>query len=331
MTVKCRIAPGCRNTRAVLWCCLLLPAARLLAQNPGVAPGENFDLSHWSLTLPDVNASVIAPGELATGFSNSYFYTGADGAMVFWVPVTGGTTSASDFPRSELREKLDPADNSINWYAFGTHVLTARCRVTQLPSTRRVVIGQIHSYLGDAPPLLLLVFNNGNIEGSVKFVSTSTNNTTYPLGPVAMGSDIRYQLQMRDGVISMTVNGTTRTVNVFATDPAWKAQTYYFKAGGYCLDNAGVPTEGAKVRFFELRVQHDSACMITYVSADPARCCLTWTSDPGEEYFLQGLMSMNHTDWLTLSPNLMAQGNTMSYCVPLPSPYRFFRVGMIAP
>ena len=283
------------------------------------------------MTLPDINASVVAPAELTAGFSNAYFYTGADGAMVCWAPVTGGTTSASDFPRCELREKLNPTDNSINWLAFGTHVLDARCRVTQLPSTKRVVIGQIHSYLGDAPPLLLLVFNDGNIEGQVKLVSTSSNNVTYALGPVALGKDIQYQIQMRDGVVSMTVNGTTRTVDVFATDPAWKTQTYYFKAGAYCLDNEGVSTEGAKVRFFRLNVQHDTACVILNVSTDPARCCLTWTSEPGNQYYVQGATSMNQTQWFTLSANLTAHGDTISYCVPLPSPYRYFRVGMVTP
>ena len=90
---------------------LLLPVARLLAQSQVYAPSDNFDLSHWSLTLPDQGASVITPAQLTAGFTNSWFYSGADGAMVFWCPVTGGTTSASDYPRSELRELLNPLSN----------------------------------------------------------------------------------------------------------------------------------------------------------------------------------------------------------------------------
>src|ERR1051325_594077 len=215
MRLKCRVIPGSSSRgrlrscvsawyRAVLRCWLVLPSVSLLAQDPGATPGDTFDLSHWSLTLPALTAWGIAPADLTAGFADSYFYTGADGAMVFWVPVNGGTTSASDFPRCELRERLDPTDNSINWSGFGTHVLTARCRVTQIPSTKRVVIGQIHSYLSNAPPLLLLVFNDGDIQGLVKLVSTSSDNTTFPLGRVALGADIQYQLQLRDGVISMT-------------------------------------------------------------------------------------------------------------------------------
>ena len=40
--------------RAVGWSLsLLLPAARLSAQAQGSTPADAFDLSHWSLTLPD--------------------------------------------------------------------------------------------------------------------------------------------------------------------------------------------------------------------------------------------------------------------------------------
>src|SRR5262245_16642352 len=71
----------------VLRCSLFLLTAWLFTQELlGAAPGANFDLSHWSLTLPDSAASVISPAELTAGFSNSYFYTGTDGAMVFWAP-----------------------------------------------------------------------------------------------------------------------------------------------------------------------------------------------------------------------------------------------------
>jgi hypothetical protein len=324
----CRIA---KQHWAGVCLCFFLPASVLLAQNPNSAPSDSFDLSHWSLTLPDANATVISPAQLTAGFTNSYFYTGADGAMVFWCPVTGGTTGASDFPRCELREMLNPTDNSINWSGYGTHVLNAQCRVTQIPSTKRVVIGQIHSYLGNAPPLVLLVFNDGNIEAQVKLVSTSSANVTYPLGFVGLNNPIQYRIQMVDGVVSITVNGTNATANVFQSDASWTTQTFYFKAGDYCLDNSGLSSEGAKVRFFQLSTQHGSTCVITSVTADAAQCCLTWSSQPGREYFVQGATSTSQADWLTLSPNLTAEGNTTSYCVQLPSPYHFFRVGVVVP
>ena len=61
---------------------------------------------------------------------------------------------------------------------------------------------------------------------------------------------------MVDGLLSMTVNGSNRSVNVFQTNPAWTNQAFYFKAGNYCQDNAGTTNEGAVVSFYQLSVEH---------------------------------------------------------------------------
>src|SRR5664280_1045336 len=104
----------------VTFCVAGLPSWAL---NPGNPPSGNFDLSHWKLTLPvdgsgttNGTATEIHTPQLVAGYTNAfYFYTGPDGAMVFWCQVTGATTSGSDYPRSELRELLNPDDNSVNW------------------------------------------------------------------------------------------------------------------------------------------------------------------------------------------------------------------------
>ena len=83
--------------------CLLACAATLglavvsvPALDPSQPPGGNFDLSHWKLTLPDAGASDIVSAQLESGFNeSSFFYTGPDGAMVFWCPVTGGVTDGA--------------------------------------------------------------------------------------------------------------------------------------------------------------------------------------------------------------------------------------------
>jgi hypothetical protein len=190
------------------------------------------------------------------GFTNAFFYTGADGAMVFWCPVTGGTTPRSQFPRCEFRELLDPTNDRVNWTGYGTHVLTAQCKVTQIPSSRRTLIGQIHVFADEAHPLLKLRFDNGRVEALVKESVKSTNDMSFPFGKVGLGNLITYQIQMADGLLSMTVNGTNQSVNVFQNDPAWTNQMLYFKAGNYCQDNSGTPDEGALVSFFHLQVSH---------------------------------------------------------------------------
>jgi hypothetical protein len=224
--------------------------------DPARPPGGNFDLSHWKLTLPDANSSEIFPAQLMAGSTNSFFYTGADGAMVFWCPVTGGTTPGSDYPRCELRELLVPSNENVNWTGYGTHILNAQCKVTQIPSTKKTFIGQIYSLTGTSVPLLKLRFNNGTVEALVKPSPSSTNDTTLAFANVGLSNLITYQIKMVDGLLSMTVNGSNRSVNVFQTSPAWTNQTFYFKAGNYCQDNSGATNEGAAVSFYQLSVEH---------------------------------------------------------------------------
>ena len=78
--------------------------------------------------------------------------------------------------------------------------------------------------------------------------------TTNPI--VDLGDVIAYQIKMDDGLLSVMVNGTSQSVSVFQLDPAWTNQTFYFKAGNDCQDNAGLPDEGAVVSFYHLNVNH---------------------------------------------------------------------------
>jgi hypothetical protein len=55
--------------------------------------------------------------------------------------------------------------------------------------------------------------------------------------------------------------------------------------------------------------------------------CLTWISEPGIHYFVQGMTEVNFTNWVSLSGTLMATDFLTTYCVPLPSSFHFFRVG----
>jgi hypothetical protein len=322
----------CSNGVRTIFCLMILflTVTRGLALDPRFPPGHNFDLSHWYLTLPDAQASTISPALLTAGFTNSYFETGTDGAMVFLCPVTGGTTSGSDFPRCELRELLDPTDNGVNWSGFGGHVLSAQCKVMRLPSSRRVVIGQIHSFLGAAPPLVKLSYNNGAVEALVRIEADSSTDVRFPLTTVALSNAINYQITLRDGILSVTVNGMNLSTNVFLADPTWKQQTFYFKAGNYCQDNSGPTNEISIVSFYQLNIQHSppSVINITRATASNSSFCLIWTSLPGSLYSVQGVTSFNSTNWITLSPNLEATADSASYCIPLPSPYHFFRVAV---
>jgi hypothetical protein len=234
------------------------------ALDPGKPPGQNFDLSHWKLTLPvdssggtNGDAAEVSTAQLVAGYTNAlYFYTGPDGAMVFWCPVTGATTSGSSYPRSELREMLNPTTSGSNWTGYGSHTLAGQCKVTQVPSSKKVIIGQIHSYTGNAYPVIKLQFNNGTIEALVKHSPNSDADTKYTFMNVGLSNQVAYQIRVLDGLLTMTVNGSNQSVNLFQTDPAWALQTMYYKAGNYCQDNAGATNEGALVSFYSVQLAH---------------------------------------------------------------------------
>lgn len=225
--------------------------------------GNSIDLSHWKLTLPtdganqyNGHAREISAAQLTAGFQDPHFQTNAKGDLVFWCPVNGAVTEGTQFPRSELREMLDPDNSKVNWTVHGTHILEAECRVMEVPSNPKVVIGQIHSDSGKSKPLIKLQYYKGRIEALVKVSPEAGKDRKLTFPQVGLNGDIAYQIQLEDGVLSLTVNGMTQTEKVIENDANWAKQTFYFKAGAYPQDNDGPASEGSRVAFSKLKVSH---------------------------------------------------------------------------
>ena len=313
--------------------CLALTWAWAL--DPAQPPGGNFDLSHWKLTLPDTNVTEIGPAQLAAEFTNDFFYTGPDGAMTFWCPVTGGVTRLTTYPRCELRELFDASDQTMNWTGYGTNILDAQCRVTRLPSSGRVIIGQIHSFTGNAYPLLKLQFDKGRVDAKVRESPNSTIETTFALGNVGLSNLITYELRLQEGLLSMTVNDSNQAVNVFETDPDWTGQTFYFKAGNYCQDNSGPTNEGAVVAFYQLEAEHlaplnavpvVTLTNCTFISATDALGNFRFTviGPGGGNYFIQSSTDMVTWNYLLFTNAALGWIEFTDTITPGP---RFYRGG----
>ena len=264
LRLRARSCPrGFAPDRSGLGVLFLLPALLLAlafpahALNPSWPPGRNFDLSHWYLGLPDEDASSISYSRLKGGYTNAnWFYTGTDGAMVFYTPVTGGTTPNSANPRTELREQINSGDNSPNWTYRGTHLLEAQCKILQVPSSGQFWIGQIHGYLNTAPVLCLLRYDNGFLQLQVRTNPAVSGSIYLPLTNVGLNQMISYRIQFSDGILTASANGATQRLDVAQLNPAWTNQNFYFKAGSYCDDHDGPDTEGSRVAFYQLTVTH---------------------------------------------------------------------------
>ncbi|WP_428385138.1 polysaccharide lyase family 7 protein [Nevskia ramosa] len=226
---------------------------------PVYVPGGT-DLGRWKITLPIgrfARPLEIEPPFLGAGFSSPpYFQPNVDGSLDFSAPVTGVHTIGSSYPRSELREMN--ADGSLAEWRLGEHeqTLSAALTVTQVPSTGRVVIGQIHAD-DDGPVLVLLEWRGnqgqpGSLYLSVHVHPDDPGRPTLLASDVPWGSVVTYRIHLSvDGVLSFTGNNRVAVVPI---NPAWSREDLYFKAGTYVLDNEGPASESGAARFFGIGI-----------------------------------------------------------------------------
>ncbi|WP_339524330.1 polysaccharide lyase family 7 protein [Pseudomonas sp. EA_35y_Pfl2_R111] len=255
-----------------------------------VAPGGNFTLENWSLTVPaDVNggtdsdALTLQPHLLSgsSGYQSPWFYTSPDGAMTFWTPLNGATVGGSSSPRSELREMLLSGNGGVNWDIFSTSILDAQVRVLQVPSDGKAIIGQIHGHR--AAPLVMVYYQYNQLTGTGEIIGKFQY---YPaLGPpyykavLASGIDLNERFYYQ---IKVTHDGDHGTVwaSVNNGQPAhldiphdWDTERLYFKAGAYLHMHGDSASEGARVKFYRLATSHprDSLLITGNAALAPAK------------------------------------------------------------
>jgi len=230
------------------------------------APATAFNLANWRIKVPDAAGTTYSPDELAT-LNNEYFCLSDDGAMVFYVPVNGGTAGSS-YPRSELREMVDPSSSSVGWAINGTHTMSASTTVTQEPSNGKIVIAQVDSMTDDILAKIqwdndrirvqLRQINSDGSSGSYENYWFNDGNTSFPIG-----TTFDWDMTIEDGVLFVTVNGETATHDfaLLSTTPSdYADDAFYFSAGSQPQDNtlndpAG-ETEAGEVLFHTFDVTH---------------------------------------------------------------------------
>jgi hypothetical protein len=198
---------------------------------------------------------------LASGYRDPYFHT-ESGTLFFWAPVTGSVTKSAKYPRSELRETY-PDGRVHNWkYPDADNFLRAGLAVNQVPSSGKVVIGQIHQY-GSNEPLLKVEYQYkaqtrlGNIVAKLRPTPDQDEPTVIQItSGVPLNTRFTYSIHL-----TPTGNLLVSAANAqwsYKLDPGWKAKDLYFKAGVYTQDNTGYPTEGGQVTFYKLTAEHNA-------------------------------------------------------------------------
>lgn len=216
-----------------------------------------IDLSTWNLTVPMGTPATTIATTLVKTYKNPYF-TNNGSSIVFWAPVTGSHSGASDFPRSELRETTTKGQDRSWLYTSGTNTLKGTLAVNQVPSTGKVIVAQIHAK--NAPsPLVKLQYRwengIGNVDVTYRFnPGDEKSPITYTLKNVPLNKQFNYTLQINNaGIVTVLINGAGYQTKLA---PTWASYLFYFKAGDYTLDNTGYPTEGGKVTYYSLVATH---------------------------------------------------------------------------
>jgi poly(beta-D-mannuronate) lyase len=220
--------------------------------DPKAPPGLNFDLLDWNLSLPldtneDQKVDTIPEVFLEKGFQlEPYFYTAADGGMVFTAFVKGPKTSKNTkYTRSELREMLRRGNNRIktqgvtenNWVFSSVRAkeqrkaggvdgrLEATLAVNNVTVTGdpkqigRVIVGQIHAK-DDEPARIYYRKLPNNTKGSIylaheprggddsyyEFVGSRSSNAKDPEDGIALDEKFSYVIDVKGDILTVTLS-----------------------------------------------------------------------------------------------------------------------------
>lgn len=222
-----------------------------------------IDLATWNLSIPVGSPpATIETAKLVSGYNGKYFQS-ESGALFFWSPVTGSVTANAIYPRSELRETN--ADGTLrNWlYPSSDNFLRATVAVNQVPSSGRIVIGQIHAY-ESTEPLLKVEYQYKESTKSGTIVAKVRNRfddkearTIIIAEDVPLNEPFKYIIHLSPGgQLSVSARDSNWSSPISAT---WRNKPLYFKAGVYTQDNTGYTSEGGKATFYKLDINHSKS------------------------------------------------------------------------
>lgn len=263
--------------------------------NPNLRPSSNFNLESWSLNLPlplGSKSNPLSIGQptlsgtpgLNNGYTNQpYFFTDpVTGAMNFFAPLNGGTSSVNGYPSCELNEVLPGPSAYWKLSTFASNSLTALLLVNQItPSTKRIVIAEIHDkgntdrygHSASNSPFVKLYYdmnavdpNNNLCNGCVYAqIRTTPAKSSYLkivnlIQGIPLNTIFMYKLTLlNNGTLTINANDASTTIKVSTSDNntiGWAAQDLYFEAGVINLENGTSNFLGGAASFYSLQVNH---------------------------------------------------------------------------
>ena len=254
---------------------------------------SNIDLSHWSVTTPELNAKGkamnIEPPEILSYATDPrlipYMYNDStNGSLVFYSFPSNATTTNTKYTRTELREQMVPGDNNTNWTFKEGGYMKGKLAMGEVSKAadgkyHKVIIMQIHGRLtneqkeligekdNNAPPILKIYWQDGKVRVKTKVLKNPSATPEEILHEDAWGDDDGFtfeqevgfgkftlEVDVKDGKMVVILNKNEYAVYENASMRRWGVFENYFKAGNYFQSR----DEGsyAKVKYYELEVKH---------------------------------------------------------------------------
>lgn len=253
----------------------------------------DIDLSHWSVTTPELNdkgrATTVEPPEILNYATDErlipYMYNdSADGGLIFYAYPSEGTTANTKYSRTELREQMEPGNNDVNWTFAQGGTLKGKLAMEDVSKGadgkyHKVIIMQIHGRLTDgqrdligqkdnnAPPILKIYWDKGKIRVKTKVLKNPSLTGDMLLHEEAWDDDEGFnfeqevgfrkftlEVKVSEGKMVVVLNNSEYKVYENIHMRKWGVFENYFKAGNYFQTR----DDGAfaKVKYYSLEVSH---------------------------------------------------------------------------
>lgn len=180
-----------------------------------------FDLRQWKLQIP-------GPLEIKQlgGYSSPYFFLNKNREMVFHLDAAEkGPTPNTKYVRSELR-------HLPNWHVTESRSLSAEVKAVSHLDPDKVTVLQIHGIMedgSDAPPLLRIALNHGDLMAMIKPDNEGDRTDSIPLKKGVGANWFKVEIAVKNRSLVISVDGQQKAVHSLAY---WKYPNY-FKAGCY--------------------------------------------------------------------------------------------------
>ena len=221
-----------------------------------------IDLATWNLSVPVGSPPyTVETTKLVDGFKDQYFHSDT-GTLFFWAPVTGTRTENAIYPRTELRETYSNGTLKNWYYPDADNFLRATLTVSKVPSTGKIVIGQIHAYKSQKPMVKLEYqykdsSETGNIVAKVRMHPDDDTARVITIATgIKLDREFSYLIHLSPGgALGISAAGYQWDTDISAM---WRDKPLYFKAGVYVQDNTGYTSEGGEATFSKLDIDHDT-------------------------------------------------------------------------